>query len=226
MLSLNKNLIPHPLAILIFIESLFNFSLITSDGLVNTDSWLYGKSSKDPSSEKPFIYKPIADREMEKKREKLLTDDERTDELYGTAYEPYGRYGPSTEVKKINDQIDKEYNELIVEHDRNIKERTGWDPKGHLKDQGVTTAKRNEVRDPNFLDDDKSTLGSTVDTKSVLGSINEDQDKGRLGDLSVINKSGTSINTQQSDDTIKPEASGDKNSDSSKWADFIDSLFN
>ena len=212
MLSLNKNLIPHPLAILNFVEALFNFSVTTTDTFMNTDNRLYGKSSKDPSSDKPFTHYPIADREMEKKRENFLSDGEwnRERSIAEQRDQPVLK-----KYKQLRDSVDKEYIEVQEQHDGRIKQRTGWDPKGHLQDKGIPALKRNEVRDTNFLDDDKS----------QLGSIDERQDKGRLGNLSVTNKSSTSINTQQSDDTIKPEASGDKNSNSSEWADFIDSLF-
>lgn len=118
----------------------------------------------------------------------LLTDDEWLDELYQEPEQPI--YSDDHEfVKKrkqrSNEEVSHRNKELEVIHNRNIKEREGWDPEGDYKHPDVPTTKRREVRDPNFLDDE-----------STLGSIDESEDKGKLGKLVVKNKSEKSINTQ------------------------------
>ena len=120
----------------------------------------------------------------------FLTDDEWLDELYQEPEQPI--YSDDHEfVKKrkqrSNEEVSHRNKQLEAIHNRNIKERDGWDPEGDYK---LPDTKRREVRDPNFLDDE-----------STLGSIDESEDKGKLGKLVVKNKSEKSINTQESDET-------------------------
>lgn len=84
---------------------------------------------------------------------------------------------------------------MIDKHNERIKKEEAWDPEGHYN---VPTAKRGEVRDPTFLDDD-----------SVKGSIDDRKDRGKLGELVVKNRSEKSSDTASSEETIKGPSNDD-----------------
>lgn len=90
---------------------------------------------------------------------------------------------------------------MIDKHNETIKKEHSWDPEGHKQDN-VPIAKRREVRDPTFLDND-----------SVNGSIDEREDKGKLGELVVKNRSLKSLDTASSEKTTKGPSNDDSGYD-------------
>lgn len=152
---------------------------------------------------KKYSVPPIYKKEMEKKINSSLTDEEVWDENHIPQFILLNRYLKvliKKKLKKINEQNIKIKEQLRDKHNDRIKNEEGWDPEGEKPDPLIPTVKGKQERDSKFLSDEESSIGGWM-----AGSIDERQDRGKLGELVATNKPEKSSDAASSVDTTKKQ---------------------